>query len=145
LQEEGFAPIPKRAEVTASVVEVNSSPASRELNQRTNCLSVSELHLWRRQAQVIGRSPSHLQAIDSLLQVVQKDPAQSIDISPKTYKVRQIDLEDFNQLAFRLIRLVQSPNTHKRAKSGQSQLITKKLRLWRRLIERWIQKFVLTK
>lgn len=101
--------------VQADVVEVDNTNTLHQSIYTTG-LSKSELHLWRRQAQAIGRSLKHLQSIDRLLQLVQenqrlhdsfvtsKNEHQVLDVSKRTYQVRLQDNEEFIEQAFVLFR-----------------------------------------
>lgn len=94
---------------------------------RTPQIPESELHLWKRQAQAIGRSKTHLQAIERLLQLAQQKQSELLDISHKTYQVRQLDLQEFNEQAFRLMGQYRHLN---HASKTKSYLVTQKIRTW---------------
>jgi hypothetical protein len=139
LREEGITQNPKQMAVRADAVEVTDSSSiscGNTTNSLTTQMSVSELQLWRRQAQAIGRSSKHLQSIERLLQLVQKNQDQFLEISGRTYQVRLQDLEEFNEQAFVLFRRQQqqqsSPLAIPRASINQ-HLSIQKLNSW------WLQ------
>jgi hypothetical protein len=108
-------------------------------NPQTTQILWSELQLWRRQAKAIGRSPNHLKAIDRLLEQTQS--RDFLEVSRRTYQVRCLDLEEFNQKA---LELMESGSQWSR---WQSKLLplTRKLKIYCRRFEHWIQTFVLGK
>lgn len=86
--------------------EVGSDPTFKQSQneQQTVQIACQELHLWKLQAEAIGRSPSHIQLIEQLLQRVQVNQNQSLEVSKRTYKARLVDLEEFTQEALRLFQ-----------------------------------------
>lgn len=92
-------------------------------------MSACELSLWRRQARAIGRSSTHLGTIEKLLQQIQDRQSSYLDVSLKTYRVRQIDLEEFNQKA---LELMEASSPLKSLPSKQLQPLVQQLKQqWR--------------
>jgi hypothetical protein len=73
-------------------------------------MSLRELHLWQRQARAIGRSQQHLQAIERLIEQAPENHSHCLDVSPKTYQVRELDLEQFNRKALALMEATSPSN-----------------------------------
>ena len=70
---------------------------------------MGELQLWRKQAEAISRSPSHLKTIDSVINSVAETAKEESDLLPTcemdfaVYQYLVRDRQKFNELAFSLI------------------------------------------
>jgi hypothetical protein len=94
--------------------------------------------LWLRQAKVINRSPTHLQKIESLRRSP-NNQEEFLEISRRTYKVRCLDLDEFNHQALQLME-----GRHFKGWFEKGRLSN-----WRQLLKRkmqaaktWLQKTV---
>lgn len=73
-------------------------------------VSLGNLELWLKQAEAIKRSPKHLIKIERLITKAREETAEqksalpTVEISVRDYGAMLRDQQDFNELAFRLIR-----------------------------------------
>ena len=78
-------------------------------------VTLGELQLWRKQAEAISRSSTHLETIDGVINSVAEVAREESDLLPtcevdfKVYQYLVRDREKFNELAFSLIKQQTQP------------------------------------
>jgi hypothetical protein len=100
-------------------------------------ISSKELYLWKRQAQAIGRSQTHLQAINRLLQLHELGQSDFLDITERSFQVYCLDVDEFNRQA---LRLMESTNPLNQA-HRQLAFLGQKVAVWWRTSLYTLQRF----